>query len=59
MLSLFSDGFKTCTAEDRINYGTKLDKELREFINSFLPHMKEEEEVRELPVIFSVYKSNK
>ena len=31
---------------DKLNYGMKLRKALREFVKDFVPHMKEEEEVR-------------
>ncbi|XP_054713378.1 F-box/LRR-repeat protein 5-like [Uloborus diversus] len=47
MLALVKDGY-SCTSKpeaERINFGVKLENALREFTGSFLPHMKEEEEV--------------
>ncbi|KFM78401.1 F-box/LRR-repeat protein 5, partial [Stegodyphus mimosarum] len=47
MLALVEDGY-SCTSKpeaDRINFGIKLQNALQEFTGSFLPHMKEEEEV--------------
>jgi hypothetical protein len=34
------------TTSDKLNYGVKLRKALKEFAKEFLPHMNEEEEVR-------------
>ncbi|GBN18849.1 F-box/LRR-repeat protein 5 [Araneus ventricosus] len=47
MLALVEDGY-SCTSKteaERINFGLKLRQALQEFTGSFLPHMKEEEEV--------------
>ncbi|GFU12516.1 hypothetical protein NPIL_661251 [Nephila pilipes] len=47
MLALVEDGY-SCTSKtetERINFGLKLRHALQEFTGSFLPHMKEEEEV--------------
>lgn len=47
MLALVEDGY-SCTSKteaDRINFGIKLQNALKDFTGSFLPHMKEEEEV--------------
>ncbi|GIX84853.1 hypothetical protein CDAR_490711 [Caerostris darwini] len=47
MLALVQDGY-SCTSKteaERINFGLKLQHALQEFTGSFLPHMKEEEEV--------------
>lgn len=48
MMSLFRDGYR-CTGKtvaDRVNYGLKLRQALEQFTDQFIPHMKEEEEVR-------------
>lgn len=47
MLALVEDGY-SCTSKtetERMNFGLKLRHALQEFTGSFLPHMKEEEEV--------------
>uniref|UniRef100_A0A2L2XX96 Putative f-box and leucine-rich repeat protein 5 n=1 Tax=Parasteatoda tepidariorum TaxID=114398 RepID=A0A2L2XX96_PARTP len=47
MLALVKDGY-SCTSKpeaERINFGIKLQDALQDFTCSFLPHMKEEEEV--------------
>ncbi|ELT98513.1 hypothetical protein CAPTEDRAFT_207606 [Capitella teleta] len=45
MLGFIKDGFQKKTEQDRINYGRRLKELLESFTHSFLPHMKEEEEV--------------
>ena len=38
-------GYRKKTEQDRLNFGVQLKQALEEFTDSFLPHMKEEEEV--------------
>ena len=53
MIQLLEDGFGKSTVQDRINYGIKLTKELQDFTSTFLPHMKEEEEVAFFASLFN------
>ena len=46
MMHFIEDGYRKKTEQDRINFGIQLKQALDEFTDSFLPHMKEEEEVR-------------
>ena len=50
MIQLFRDGKKS--GQDRANYHIKLLNALEDFTQDFLPHMKEEEEVRFLKTSF-------
>lgn len=49
LLSIVDSGYfylnKQKSPSDKLNYGHKLRKALKEFVKGFLPHMKEEEEV--------------
>ncbi len=49
LIELLDSGYvyinKHKTAADRLSYGIKLRRALKEFAKDFIPHMKEEEEV--------------
>lgn len=45
IMILLRDGYSKKTIQDRLNYGIQLKKALEDFAQTFLPHMKEEEEV--------------
>ena len=51
MLMLVQEGFGKKNDQDRLNYSRQLKKALEEFTEEFLPHMKQEEEVRGVGVI--------
>ncbi len=46
MLKMLKEGYSKKTEQDRLNYGLQLRSAMEEFAEDFLPHMKEEEEVR-------------
>ena len=46
MMDFIEAGYHKKTVQDRVNFGLQLKQALEEFTESFLPHMKEEEEVR-------------
>ena len=56
LIDLVNSGFifvnKQKTASDKLDYGMRLRKALREFIKDFVPHMKEEEEVNTREIFF-------
>ena len=54
MLQLVSDGYRKKTVQDRINYGLQLRAALEEFTEDFLPHMRQEEEVRLVTIAISL-----
>ena len=58
MQNLLAEGFMADSVEDRINYGLKLARELHSFTDTFLPHMREEEEVIVLFIRLLVVVSN-
>ena len=51
IVKLLKDGYNKKTEQDRQNYETQLKAALEDFTSTFIPHMREEEEV---PVYFCV-----
>jgi len=51
MISLIDDGIavRSRSSEDCMAFGMRLQEALNEFTSDFLPHMKEEEEVFQVP----------
>ena len=50
MMNFIEGGYRKKTEQDKLNFGMQLKQALEEFTDSFLPHMKEEEEVSRVSI---------